>query len=186
MTHQLRTMDEGYPYLFFTEKAFHREQVTNYITGRYIDLAEYFSERDIFSLGDIQSHAVDLFKLGVFARISVLEESMNEGFMWDESMDVVVRQFCEETNGDLMRAVERFEKFYSTFPMNPTYRQLFEHDIQKALDTKKVFHFSLDIPFDSLWYFAHKISKDADFDGHPLAPENINRTLRHIPLIRVW
>lgn len=171
----LTNRNQGYPFSFFTEKAFHREQVINYIVEAYTQLSHHYpviqpntiSHRDHFT-----------FTLGTIGRIVKLEEDHYDLFFgeWENER---IRELSQHHNGDLIKVAEDFLE-QGSVSLGAEKLMLFEKDIKTVFEMENIFYVDSDIPYDSMLYLRRS------GDGHPFSEENFKKIFRNFPLVQVW
>lgn len=164
---QLTDLNIGYPYLFFPVETFYKEQVTNYIVDLYMQMAETY-DNNMLSVADMSSVGIELYKVGVIARICALDEE-NDSFMFT-GLSGYVKELHKE-NQDFFQIADEL----SMFPMDPEKQKLFQHDIAKALEIKNICFLKSDTPYELMRY-----------RGIANTEENVVRYFKNLPNVKVW
>lgn len=178
MMNQIIKRDDLYNFDFFTDKAFHKDQVITYIIDLYMDYHEYYNDEHVVSAGRLANAGIHLFKLGVFGRIYKLGESYGSPFA--EDMSEFIHDLGDELNGDLIKMVEKYDEMCSMFSMDRDHMKMFQQDISKALEMRNIFYMNSEIPYGTLLYFMK------EHQAHPFSNEVKNKLFRNVPIKEVW
>lgn len=168
--------NEDYPFKFFTESAFHKEQVVGYITHAYEELTH---QETVMRPNSISHKDIRTFTLGKIGRIVKLGEDHYDLF-FDESHNEYIRQLAEKHNGDLLKVTDEYLEIGSFMSVSNDMAKLFEHDIRTVFERENMFYLNSSIPFDSLWFFQQ------EGQVAPFCEENLNKLFMNIPIVRVW
>jgi hypothetical protein len=185
MNHLSTSVD--YPFNYFNERAFSKEQVCEYAYQAYEHSVGSYYEDCVVSSGLISSNH-NLYTLGLYGRICTLDEVHDPGIFSgytpeDYSQHVIdLHNYC---GGDYMEMLD-----YSIGNMTSTDRdkqELLRQDIAMALNMQHVFLMNTEFTYHSMFSFLDKFMKDEELEGHhPFIKENKNKIFYNIPIIEVW
>ena len=167
-----------YPFVYFPEEAFYKEQVVALVCQSYeyeIEGGALVVQPQTLSIRDVYS-----ITLGKIGRIVHLYED-HEDMFYDGRLNDFIRDLAVEYNNDLIKVLEEFMR-RSAFGIALTsdMSKAFEQDIKKVFETENMFYLDTKVPYDSLYFF-HKEGELA-----PFCDENIDKVFRNLPIVRVW
>lgn len=168
--------NDDYPFKFFTEAAFHKEQVAAYIVQAYAELTEI---ETVMRPNSISHRDTFTFTLGKVGRIVKLGEDHYDLF-FDETHNDLIRHLAEKHNGDLIRVTEEYMDIGMPISISNEMAKLYEEDIRTLFLRENMFFLDSSVPFDSLWFF----QKEGEVS--PFCEENVNKIFKNIPIVRVW
>ena len=175
---QLITRKDGYPFVYFTEKAFRKEQVVSLITKTY----ELELEAGVTPIAQPHNTAMRdtfLLLLGKVGRIVHLGEDHVDLF-FAHSTNEYIRELAIDYNNDLIQVTEQLMASGIAIGADKAMMDAFEQDIKTVYDTEYMFYLDSAIPYDSMRFFAK------EGDPSPFCEANIRRFFRNIPFVRVW
>ena len=178
MNNQLVKKEKEYPFTFFPEEAFNKEQVVSLIVSSYeMEITAGLSvvQPHLLSLKD--AYAVTLGKIG---RIVHLNEE-HEDLFFDVKLNEFIRDLAIEFNYDLPKVLVEFIKRTSVgINVSSDVTSEFEKDIKKVFDIERMFYLDTRVPYDTIRYF--KNDKEPD----PFNEKVINKLFRNMPVVSVW
>lgn len=173
--------DYSYPFMFFNQAAFPKEQVLEHVYTTYEYASQGYYEDLPVCTGKIARNSY-LYFLAMYGRISTLNEVYDIGRIsgWHpEHFANAVIDLYEQCDGDF---VEMMEYTPEMFSYDETVLEYLRYDIAKALDEQHVFFVNSEIDYHALV----SMKDYYDIDGHPFAKENADKLFRNIPIVRVW
>ena len=165
----IKRTDEGYPYNFFTEAAFHEGQVMNMIMQAYEHLTP---KEEVLSPKVLMYREPSLTLMGQIGRIVKLNENYEDLF-FDYEMNDKVRELSELYNGDLIKVKDALAARNVAFSLSLT-EDLLEEDIRTCLERHNVFYLDHEEPYQYLQY------------GEERSILYLSHCLKNIPIKRVW
>lgn len=175
---ELKMSEQGYPFQFFTEEAFHAGQVINYVVNAYCDTLQYSNEF-VVSPDFISINSSHLYTLGLTGRIVKLGEDHIDLFHTQED-NARIRALAKAYDGDLEKVTDTY--LYEHLKIGPSdeARDVFKADIQTVLNLTHMFYINASSSFPTLNMMMHKNGPDLVSD------KNIDSLFKNIPIGRVW
>lgn len=173
--------DYSYPYLYFNQAAFPKEEVFEHINTVYEYESHGYYEGFPISSGKISRNSY-LYFLGMYGRICTLDEVYDIGPIsgWHpEHFTNAILDLHERCDGDFVAMMEYTPDMYQ---VDQETTDKLRGDVAKALDEQHVFFVNSEIDYHALV----SMREYYDIDGHPFAKENIDKLFRNIPIVRVW
>lgn len=164
----------NYPYVFFNEKAFSRQEVLN-LTYELYEEVHKRQRRPVHAVGTLSACGLPLYELGYIGNICKGNEGCDDKAYY-------IRELYDACDQDLFKT--RDEYFNERmFVLDEKQMNLMKEDIAKALLTQRVFYINSDVE-ELEWFYSQDFR--AYRGPHPHSEKGLDKYFSNIPVGRVW